>query len=536
MARALRANPLTAPYAINATWRDGAVVLSGRVGTKQVHDAAVQMAIAFGLRFRDDLVIDTAETLRVAMSATPSMTGYAALAPNLSASYYVYPQPLFGWLDDPFFGMQPPVVSFAPWWRARRDGPTVGPNGGGPMPPAAATNPGGPPANMGPSAGMPATSPWTPPGQAAGQPGARARRGHGTAAGQGGHRDHGRRQRTGLPPRRRGQRGGRPRDRADRLERAGREPGRHPAPGQAAARRRRPEPGAASSAAARLCAAGPPDGPTPAGSGRRRPPPGGAPAGPRGGDGEDPGAAAAGRRPSGSAQPRPAPTAVAALDGQRLTRRVIDALRRRPTLAAQPIQVRTTGDAILLSGKVPSAYEAMLAFRTAQQTPGVRDVVDRLEFLVPDEDHPNPLVSKGRPQDIEPYLIAQMSRHLGELAHIDSVRSRGNHLEIHGTLLEAADKDRVLAILRSIPVLHGFELDTDPDHGLGPLSRTDRGDLNSWPRRRGHATHRYCTRCQGFLPAQPSVPEGSSLAQNGQDLRAPARPEVVELTQDLAVV
>jgi hypothetical protein len=102
----------------------------------------------------------------------------------------------------------------------------------------------------------------------------------------------------------------------------------------------------------------------------------------------------------------------------------------------------------------------MLAFRTAQQTPGVRDVVDRLEFPVPDEDHPNPLVNKGRPQDIEPYLIAQMSRHLGELAHVDSVRARGNHLEIRGTLLDAADKDRVLAILRSIPVLHGFELDT----------------------------------------------------------------------------
>src|SRR5579883_2347292 len=48
MARALRANPLTAPYAINVTWKDGVVILSGRVGTKLVHDAAVQMAIAFG--------------------------------------------------------------------------------------------------------------------------------------------------------------------------------------------------------------------------------------------------------------------------------------------------------------------------------------------------------------------------------------------------------------------------------------------------------------------------------------------------------
>ena len=152
-------------------------------------------------------------------------------------------------------------------------------------------------------------------------------------------------------------------------------------------------------------------------------------------------------------------TAVAALDGQRLSRRVVDAFRRRPTLASQPIVVRTSGDVILLSGKVPSAYEAMLAFRTAQQIPGVKDVVDRLEFSVPDEDHPNPLLNKGRPQDIEPYLTAQMSRHLGEVAHIDSVRARGNHLEIRGTILDAGDKDRALAILRSIPVLHGFELD-----------------------------------------------------------------------------
>ena len=51
-----------------------------------------------------------------------------------------------------------------------------------------------------------------------------------------------------------------------------------------------------------------------------------------------------------------------------------------------------------------------------------------------------------------------MARHLGELAHIDSVRARGDHLEVRGTLLDAADKDRVLAILRSIPVLHGFTL------------------------------------------------------------------------------
>jgi hypothetical protein len=156
---------------------------------------------------------------------------------------------------------------------------------------------------------------------------------------------------------------------------------------------------------------------------------------------------------------QPAPVALAALDGRLLTRRVVDSLRRRPLLASQAIQVRTTGESIMLSGNVPSAYEAMLAYRAAQQTPGVHDVVDRLEFAVPDEDHPNPLVRKGRPEDVEPYLSAQMARHLGDLAHIDSVRAHGDHLEIRGTLLDAADKERVLAILRSIPVLHGFKLD-----------------------------------------------------------------------------
>ena len=123
----MRANPLTAPYPIAATWQKGTVVLSGRVGTKQVHDAAVRMAIAIGFPFRDDLVIDTAETFRVAMSATPSMTGYGALAPNLSASYYVYPPPLFGRLDDPFFGMVPPAGQFPPLVRATGDARSAGP-------------------------------------------------------------------------------------------------------------------------------------------------------------------------------------------------------------------------------------------------------------------------------------------------------------------------------------------------------------------------------------------------------------------------
>ena len=435
MTRALRSNPLTAPYAIGASWQGGKVILSGRVGTKQVHDSAVQMAIAFGFPFRDDLVIDTAETIRVAMSATPSMTGYGALAPNLSSSYNVYPEPLFGRLDDPFFGMQPPVVSFAPWWRGRRD-PEMTPAGMGGPAPSNVAGPNGPPVPQGP-AGY--TLPSGVPPQAASGPGPME-----------------------LPPAKgdiditvdaNGQvflRG------VVASEEVAREieqtawsvPGVSRVYMQLQVKPRRA--GVANDP-------GPPPSPQPVGAppDRAAPPPHPVSEAVR----EVRRPADGPAEPPAAQPPRPHASALAALDGSRITRRVIEALRRRPKLAGQPIQVRTSGDAILLSGKVPSAYEAMLAFRTAQQTPGVRDVVDRLEFSIPDEDHPNPLVNMGRPEDLEPYLAAQMSRHLGELAHIDGVKVRGHHLEIRGTILEKSDRARALAILRSIPVLHGFELD-----------------------------------------------------------------------------
>ena len=36
-------------------------------------------------------------------------------SPAGSAPYFVYPPPLFGRVDDPFFGFEPPLVSFPPW-------------------------------------------------------------------------------------------------------------------------------------------------------------------------------------------------------------------------------------------------------------------------------------------------------------------------------------------------------------------------------------------------------------------------------------
>ena len=135
---AIRSHPLTAPYPIVATWQKGKVVLSGAVGTKQVHDTAVRLAIAVGVPFRDDLVIDTGTAHFVAQSAAAVMGSGTAgpLGSQSSVSPYIYPPPLFGRLDDPFFGYVPPLVSFPPWWRGPQTGPTLqprmAPNGASP--------------------------------------------------------------------------------------------------------------------------------------------------------------------------------------------------------------------------------------------------------------------------------------------------------------------------------------------------------------------------------------------------------------------
>jgi hypothetical protein len=159
------------------------------------------------------------------------------------------------------------------------------------------------------------------------------------------------------------------------------------------------------------------------------------------------------------AREKPAEAAPTGLDSQNLTRRVVSSLERQPVAANLPIKVRSGEGSVTLSGTVPSAFEAMMAYRAVQQTPGVREIVDRLEFVAPDEDHANPLLQKGRPDDVEPYLTSQIRRHVGDLAHIDRVRAHGDVLQLRGSLLDNQDRDRIVAILRSIPVLHGFRLE-----------------------------------------------------------------------------
>ena len=95
--KALMANPITAPYRIVTSTRNGRVVLSGPVGTKAVHDAAVQTGIATGYPIQDDLVIDTAEVYRAAaLAASPGWgPSHAWDIPPLGAGTvpFVYPPP-----------------------------------------------------------------------------------------------------------------------------------------------------------------------------------------------------------------------------------------------------------------------------------------------------------------------------------------------------------------------------------------------------------------------------------------------------------
>jgi BON domain len=414
---AIRSHPLTAPYPIVATWQKGKVVLAGRVGTKQVHDTAVRLAIDTGFPFRDDLVIDTGTAHFVAQSAAAVMGGGTGtggpLGTQSSSSPYVYPPPLFGRVDDPFFGMVPPLISYPPWWsRGNQTGPMLQPRQ------APGAGPGGTSAANGPSnQGWQALKVDPVKGQVdinvdiSGQVFLR-----GVAVSEEAAREI--------------------------IEAAQSVPGVTGVFSQIEVIPRR----------APAETENPPPPPVPV------PPP----AGP------DAGAPAPKSPPQAPivvpVRPRPASatasSAPSAIDSQTLSQRVVGSLGRRPAVAELPVKVRSDDGVVTLSGQVPSAYEAMLVYRAAQQTPGVREIIDRLEFTVPDEDHVNPLLQKGRPDDIEPYLASQIRRHVGDLAHIDRVTTRGDTLELRGTIENAADQERLLAILRSIPVLHGFRLET----------------------------------------------------------------------------
>jgi BON domain len=440
---ALRANPVTAPYAILTSWKKNAVVLSGRVGTTAIHDIAVRTVIDLGYPVRDELVIDTGEAHRVALSQTAQLPWAAGPWGNTagSAPYVVYPPPLFGRVDDPFFGFEPPLVSFPPWAAARgmdsqmRAASIAQNQGAAGQPGAGAVMPG---PGFAPSMQAPAPAD------------------HGQVKGK-----------LELTVDMSGQvfLTGVVASEEDRRiieEEARNTPGvsrvfsnlqvATQVPAQAASETPppppqpyvSPEPGAKPAVPTPSVL---PQQPQPEHRSQPQPRPQPQPA-----------PAVTPQQPRAQAPVRPAALAMAH-DTHKLTRRVTDAMGRRSTLAALPISIQSHGDVVTLSGTVPSAYEAMLAYRTVEQTPGVRDIIDQLQFQLPDENHPNPLKQKARPDDLEPYLVTQIRRHLGEIAHVDVVRVRGDVVEIRGTVADPQDQERVKAILRSMPLLRDFRLE-----------------------------------------------------------------------------
>ncbi len=415
--KVLRENPVTGPYSFQTSRKDGKLVLSGRVGTREIHDIAVRLALAITPSIDDRLVIDTAEAHRVAgvPLATPPST---LLAPgqygygNTGTTYFpglsplVYPPPLFGRLDEPFYGFEPPIISYPPWWgavAARRADPAVTQALGANSPVDPNLDRGNPPPPPSPAqasqAGDTVEMTLDPRGVA-------VLRGSVPTM----------RDRIGV-----GQKVARMEGVTEVINLIEvREDANQP---------NTPRPGGDA----------PPPPPTPA-SDLQRP------------------------APMAPAQNSPSPPAKPALatgtgDDAALARRLAQSLLRRPALVGLNIQSSVRDGVAYISGKVPTALEAMLAFRAAQQTVGIHEIVDRLEFAVPDGQSPNPLIAKGRPEDVEPYLEAQIRRQIGDKAHIDRVRVTGDRIELRGTVTSARDQPRIEAILRSMPLLRGFSLD-----------------------------------------------------------------------------
>ena len=427
--QALAADPVTGPYAFaTAIGRDGRVVLGGRVGTKQAHDQAVQIAIATGIPFTDALIIDTAETMRAAgaasgqgagnapagavggsVGALPTYTPYGQYS-RLGSVPYVYPQPLFGYYDEPFYGFDPPVISYPPEWRGisamryeelRRAAAE--------LQATKANRPAGDPNAMRVTK-IPAAS-----GREEGR--VEATIGNDRIAVL-----------TGVVPTEA--------DKADVERRFSEMPGVRGVRSEIVVR----DPNT------------PPPLPTPADIPGRQPQ----------GDDEAPAREVVPPPPAPGPDPRRAVPKGAIRVADPTDAKLAAAIARRPELASTNVRANLSNGVAIVVGDVPSAREAMLAYRAVEQVPGVREVDDRLSFPVPAVGAKNPLVD-ARPEDVEPYLLAQIRRQLGDGAHIDSVKLRADALVIRGTVDDASAKPRIEAVLRTMPLLRGFRPTVEMD-------------------------------------------------------------------------
>ena len=443
--RSLAANPSTSIYAFSTERRGSKIALRGRVGTKSAHDAAIQTALALHVPVIDDLVIDTLAVHQAAAyadqlasmgggpgrmgggygggmagygggmggygstygTAGPSsgLGGYPGATTLYTALPYTYPQPLFGKLDEPFFGFEPPVLGYPGYWpalSAARVGPPNQPGMNGAQQQ---------PQPMGPVSDATINQPVEPgTAPAMNLPDGTidmAIDGRGVATLRG-----------NVP------------SLAERIT-LGQKVAQTPGVTQVI----------------NLLNVKP--GMTVASVVNDKPPPPPAPA-------EAP------ANPAPAPEPNDDPLPTLADPNDLVGRRAARAITNRSGLSnPSTVKVKVRDGVASLSGKVSTVYEAMLAYRAVQRTPGVREIDDRLQFVVPDGSGVNPLADKGRPDDVEPYLEAQIRRQVGDLAHLDRVRMSGDSLEIKGTLEREDDRTRFDAIIRSMPILRGFRISTD---------------------------------------------------------------------------
>jgi hypothetical protein len=415
---AIASNPITAPYPIEVFERDGRAVLRGVVGTKVIYDAAVRTAIASGIPFDDELVIDTLAAqdvaIRGAQAAAAFQGGFAPpmLGPTYGATGgyppptympfgptpggapgLIYPPPLFGFVDEPFFGMEPPVISYPPYWGALSARRLAEYQANGPLADPGFPMPGGPEA---------------PPGLIDVELDA-----NGVATIR------------GVVP-----------TLADRVN-VGQQLARTPGITQVVNLLVVEE------------AAAPPTSNPPA-----------PPAPP------DPGLFIDPRNPRLPAAPEPDPGVEVEPPAEVEPPDEAAPLGNLPELAGLPIRASLIDGTATLDGKAPSALEAMAAYLAVKRHPGVDRVVDRLRFSVPIDPRDNPLRSAPDPRDVEEYLGDQVRRQLDGLAEVDRVRLLGDRLEIQGRLIDPDDLRRAEATLRSTPVLRGFTLAPDLAPGL----------------------------------------------------------------------
>jgi hypothetical protein len=448
--QALAADPLTAPYLFEVQKAAGGrFILRGRVSTRAVHDAAIRNALALGVPVVDELVIDTAELFRPgAIAQVPVAPAAAGVSPAGVVVPGGPPSPPLGLPTyDPMFGMfDPPLVSYPPWWpalsayRQQRYDPAIAlvqrqamqrqAQAAGLAPPVARER-----------ELQPNTVEMTV--DALGY--ARLR---GTVPSE--------QHRQGIEAR------------------AARLPGVAgvindlvvaPEGAQAGAPlvAEEPAPGFEDDAV-------PPPPPVPfdAGAteqaGSEAPPPPPVPVGTKAGAGRsvppppEPGfIPPADPAPGPEAQTTSAP-ALAPARGATMMGRLNQALRDDPALAGAAIAPRERQGVVVLEGRASSITEALHAFRLAQQAAGEDNVVEALEYPPPPVGGPNPLLAVDA-SEVEPYLLAQVRRHVAGQAEIDRLSLAGNRLVVEGRVVSEAARQRVLAILRTMPCLRGLAIE-----------------------------------------------------------------------------